>query len=136
MQRLFLTICLVVAGAIAAGAQDTSRGSIEGTIQSQIEAFQVDDFAAAFAIASPAIRRIFRNPETFGLMVRQGYPMVWRPSAVRFLDLREFEGRKFQKVLVRDQAGVFHLLEYQMIEADGGWQINGVQLLPGPESAA
>ena len=49
---------------------------------------------AAFDYASPTIRGIFGSPDRFGAMVQQGYPMVYRPSEVRYLERREFgEGR-------------------------------------------
>jgi hypothetical protein len=110
-----------------AAAQD--RSGIEGTIRSQIAAFLADDLATAFTFASPAIRGMFRTPENFGRMVRDGYPMVWRPSEVRMLDLREVGGRLWQRVMVTDAQGRTHLLDYQMIPAGDGWQINGVQIL-------
>ncbi len=109
---------------------------IEGTIQSQIDAFLADDFATAFTFASPNIQGLFGSSDRFGTMVRNGYPMVWRPEDVQFLELRELQGRLWQKIMVRDQAGKFHVLDYQMIETDAGWRINGVQLLPAPELGA
>jgi hypothetical protein len=69
-------------------------------------------------------------------MVRQGYPMVWRPGSVRYLELEEKMGQLYQKVLITDANGVPHLLEYQMIETAEGWQINGVQILRAPEVGA
>ena len=103
---------------------------IQNTIQSQLRAFQADDFTTAFTFASPTIKGVFGNPENFGRMVTQGYPMVHRPSAVRMLALREVDGRMWQRVMVTDQSGATHLLDYEMIETAEGWQINAVQLLP------
>ena len=105
---------------------------IETTIQSQIDAFLADDFPKAFTFASPNIRMLFGSPERFGAMVRQGYPMVWRPGEVRFLELRDIDGALWQKVLIRDQSGRLHILDYQMVETGDGWRINGVQLLRPP----
>ena len=115
-------------------AQETlpSEPGIEDTIQSQIDAFLQDDFATAFSFASPNIQGMFGNSENFGQMVRRGYPMVWRPEELRFLELRDIDGRLWQKVMVRDQSGSLHVLDYQMISVDGQWQINGVQLLHAP----
>ena len=118
----------------AAAAQDQS--AITATIQSQIDAFLADDFETAFTFASPNIKRIFGSSERFGMMVRQGYPMVWRPGSVRYLELEEKFGGLYQKVLITDGNGVPHVLEYQMIETAEGWQINGVQILRAPEVGA
>jgi hypothetical protein len=97
-------------------------------ISDQIAAFRADDFATAFSFASPNIKRLFGTSERFGEMVRSGYPMVWRPADVRFSDLQKRGGRTVQDVLVIDQAGAPHLLEYQMIETEAGWQIDGVRV--------
>jgi hypothetical protein len=134
MRGFLLGTVAAVLLAGAAAAQD--QAAITATIQSQIDAFLADDFETAFTFASPNIKRIFGSSERFGSMVRQGYPMVWRPGAVRYLDLEEKAGGLYQKVLITDEGGVPHLLEYQMIETPEGWQINGVQILRAPEVGA
>ncbi len=113
-----------------------SEPDIERTIQSQIEAFKSDDFSTAFTFASRSIQSIFGSPERFGSMVQNGYPMVWRPTEMKFLELRNEGGRLWQKVMVRDRSGALHVLDYQMIETDQGWRINGVQLLETPDVGA
>ncbi|MEO9824324.1 MAG: DUF4864 domain-containing protein [Paracoccaceae bacterium] len=136
----FRTLAAVVALAFWANgalAEDlTPNPAIEGTIASQIEAFRADDFAQAFTFASPNIRQMFGNPDNFGRMVRQGYPMVWRPGQLNFLELRDEQGLLWQKVMVRDQQGVFFILDYQMIETSDGWRINGVYLVQAPQLGA
>ncbi|WP_323777756.1 DUF4864 domain-containing protein [Leisingera sp.] len=109
---------------------------VTGVISSQITAFLNDDFNAAFAHASPAIRRIFGTPERFGEMVRQGYPMVWRPADVRYLQLREMAGSLWQRVMITDTKGRVHLLDYQMVKPGSEWKINAVQLLNGQAEGA
>lgn len=133
--RLRLRVMAVVSLAVAgpAAAQD---GPIEGTIQSQVDAFLAGDARAAFSYASPGIKRLFGSPERFAQMVEQGYPMVWRPSEVRYLEQRAFGEGVIQTVLMRDDAGVPWVLEYQMIEGPEGWVINGVQVLQSPELGA
>ena len=128
-------IGLVFAGALA-GQTSAQSIDIEGVITSQIEAFKVDDFATAFTFASPTIQGLFRNPAIFGQMVRGGYPMVWRPNEVRYLELREEGGVYFQKVEIVDSDGVSHLLVYQMVRVGSDFRINGVQLLESTGSSA
>jgi hypothetical protein len=135
MRRLALGFIGAVVMAASAVAQD-ARAGITSTIQGQIDAFLADDFATAFTFASPAIKGIFGTSDRFGSMVRQGYPMVWRPGSVRYLDLEDRAGALYQKVLITDAQGVPHLLEYQMIETAEGWQINGVRIIPAPEVGA
>jgi hypothetical protein len=128
MRRFLAT--LAVAATLASAPQAQDAAGIENTIRGQIEALLADDFATAFSFASPTIKGMFGTPENFGAMVRQGYPMVWRPGSVRMLEQREVAGRLWQRVMITDQAGNTHILDYQMIESPEGWQINGVQLLP------
>jgi hypothetical protein len=114
-----------------------SQGSAhQAVIASQIEAFQADDFVRAFSYASPTIQNVFRTPENFGAMVKQGYPMVWRPSDVRYLEARQIAGQLWQKILVKDTKGARFLLDYRMIQTDGTWRIDAVQMLDLPEVSA
>lgn len=130
---LSLLMCVLVGPAVA---QSDAGSNIEGTINRQIEAFQADDFARAFTFASPSIQDLFGSSERFRQMVRQGYPMVWRPAMVQYLDLERRSGLMFQRVLVRDLAGTTHLLEYQMVLVGEEWRINGVVLLRQPRVGA
>lgn len=134
----YIAILLTAIWAGLASAEETlaPEPGIEATIDGQIDAFLEDDFARAFTFASPNIQGMFGSSERFGQMVRQGYPMVWRPGDVQFLELREVAGNLWQRVLIRDQAGGMHMLDYQMIETDDGWRINGVQLLQAPDVSA
>lgn len=133
MRRLLLALSLSAGLASGAFAQSAE---IEANIAAQIQAFRADDFATAFTFASPSIQRLFRNADNFGAMVRNGYPMVWRPADVRFLELREVDGALWQKVMITDGNGRVHLLDYQMIPLTEGWKINGVQLLGAADPAA
>lgn len=126
MRHMLFSILL---GLFLTSAAQADSSKIELNIRSQIEAFKADDFETAFSYASPAIREIFRTPENFGAMVRNGYPMVWRPSGIRFLELREIAGAWWQKIMITDAEGSVHTLDYQMVDLENGWKINAVQLL-------
>lgn len=129
MIRVVLAAALWIALAFAATAQGRE---IEGVIGAQIEAMRADDFATAFDYASPNIQSRFGSADNFAAMVRGGYPMVWKPSGLRYLELREIAGALWQKVQVTDAEGRVHLLDYQMVNTGNGWKINAVQLLPAP----
>ena len=124
-------LCLTLAA--PGHAQDDP---VQRVISDQLAAFLADDFDEAFTHASPNIKRLFGTSERFGQMVRNGYPMVHRPDQVTMLDQRQIDGQVMQRVMIRDAAGRVHMLAYQMIETDQGWQINGVQLLRAPEVGA
>ncbi|MGP6086916.1 DUF4864 domain-containing protein [Antarctobacter jejuensis] len=138
MRKVLLGLVAGIGLTGAVWAQDalTPNPAIEGTIQSQIDAFLKDDFGAAFDFASPSIRYMFRTPENFGAMVRRGYPMVWRPSDVEFGPLRTIDGELSQQVLVSDAEGKRFVLEYQMVQVDGAWRIAAVKVLPAPGVSA
>lgn len=136
MLKPFVVALGLVLGAAAAAQEIDPVPEIEGVISDQIGAFQAGDAQAAFAYASPNIQALFRTPDRFVTMVQRGYPMVWGPAKVRFLEARRAGEAVVQKVLITDPAGALHVLEYQMIEGEGGWLINGVTILQGPQFGA
>lgn len=117
-------------------AAQQEKGDIQNVIRNQIQSFEQGDLEGAFGFASPNIRTMFKTPERFGQMVEQGYPMVWRPSSVRFGSISSQAGRNFQIVILRDGNGQYHALEYEMIRMDGGWKIDGVRFVDMPDVGA
>ena len=138
MRRLIYgsVLSMLLAGPGLAQEGLAPNTAIEGTIQSQIDAFLLDDFGAAFEFAGPGIQSMFRTPENFGAMVQDGYPMVHRPQELRFGELREISGALWQKVIVQDSDGRTYVLDYRMGEYEDGWRIDGVQILPAPDVSA
>lgn len=131
--RMLGALMLAVMSVTGAAAQSTE---IEGTINSQFEAFKADDFATAFTYATPSLQQLFQSPQNFQRMVTQGYPMVWRPAEVRYLELRKRGGSMWQKVQITDAKGFTHILDYKMEETDLGWRIGAVQILDAPGATA
>lgn len=131
MGRLFGIIFGFLTFITPAWAQDS--GAIEDVIANQLSAFNDRDVETAWSFASPMIQGMFGNPQNFGSMVEQGYPMVWTNADVQFLELRQIVGQFYQKVMVRDTAGQRHVMEYTMVETPAGWLINGVSELPMPD---
>jgi hypothetical protein len=137
MFRMLKLVALgVIMNGLTLGAVQAQGADIQSTIGNQIEAFQADDFETAFDFASPNLQQLFGSSENFRSMVTRGYPMVWKPAEVRYLELAEVGGSFFQKVLIKDQEGIVHILGYRMLETDMGWKINGVQLLSKPDVSA
>lgn len=131
MKRIFFVMALI---AMAASAR--AEEGIEATISGQIDAFRGGEFAAAFDYASPNIRRIFRDPQNFEAMVRQGYGVMLNPVDMQFLGLREEGGALWQRVLYRDLHGEVHVFDYEMIEGPEGWKINAVARVRMPAPSA
>lgn len=130
MKQVLFAIALFFAAPTFATAQNVE---IQSTIQQQFDAFKSGDLDTAFGIAGPTIQLMFGTPNRFAQMVENGYPMVWRPSSVEFLDLQTINGALYQRVLVQDVNGVFFTIDYNMSQIDGDWRINGVQVLPAVE---
>lgn len=132
--RIFAILWLIVmlSSPLAAGEKEDVQAIING----QIEAFQKDDFVAAFTYASPSIRSMFGTPENFGKMVQRGYPMVWRPKDVRFLDFESTPAGLMQSLQIVDQAGKVHYLRYFVVSTSKGWKISGVQFINPAEFSA
>ncbi|CAN5734295.1 hypothetical protein BH23PSE1_BH23PSE1_09990 [soil metagenome] len=125
---------------LAAPATQSRAGSdasaIRQIISDQIAALGEEDFETAFSYASPGIRSIFGDAERFARMVRGGFAMVLRPSAIRFAALEERGEEMMQSVLVTDENGALHVLDYHMQPSGQGWLINGVTIRRPPESGA
>ncbi|MBU0862909.1 MAG: DUF4864 domain-containing protein [Alphaproteobacteria bacterium] len=134
----FVLILMMGWGAPAL-AQDTPPAAqveqlpLQDIIRQQLDAFNARDVDLAWTFASPMIQGMFGNPGNFGVMVSEGYPMVWDNSAAKFMAQREVDGRIYQQVMVQDINGALHVLEYAMIQTAQGWKIDGVSLLPPPD---
>jgi hypothetical protein len=129
MTPLFRALGLAAAlfaAAMAARAEDGP--GIRGVIEDQLDAFQRDDWAGAFAHASPGIRSMFRTPENFGRMVRGGYAMVWRPADVEYGPLESGPRGPVQIVYFTDAEGGRWVAAYSMTQVDGEWRIDGVRI--------
>jgi hypothetical protein len=134
----FVLILMMSWGAPAL-AQDTPPAAqveqlpLQDIIRQQLDAFNARDVDLAWTFASPMIQGMFGNPGNFGVMVSEGYPMVWDNSAAKFMAQREVDGRIYQQVMVQDTNGALHVLEYAMIQTAQGWKIDGVSVLPPPD---
>lgn len=125
MSKLWIG-AVIVAHLVAGPLRADEASDIRGVIGDQIRAFEADDLAMAYSFAAPNIQSIFPSPEIFGSMVRQGYPMIWRPAEVTYFDLRQEGGKRVQRMGFRDAAGQLHLFDYEMSLGASGWRIEGV----------
>jgi len=133
MTPILQTLTLIFLLSFGANAQERND-DVRDVILGQIEAFRAGDIDRAYEFASPSIQSIFPTPGIFGQMVENGYPMVWRPSEIRFGDTSSRAGRNYQIVVFRDGRGAYHALEYEMIATPEGWKINGVRFIELPDA--
>jgi Domain of unknown function (DUF4864) len=127
-------LCLLVGavyGALAARAAEpplsaADERELRAVIEAQLAAFRADDAERAFSYASPAIREQFVSADRFMTMVREGYPVVYRPASVAYLLPESIDGEVVQRVRMTDQRGVAWLAVYRMQrQGDRSWRING-----------
>ena len=127
--KKFLVLLLFIIPLKAAVFADEGRTVMEAvryTISSQIEAFKDNDVKKAYTFAAPNIQAQFPNPDIFGLMVRNGYPVIWKPKNYKFTTFKDFGNRCIQRVLFQSFSGSLESYDY-ILEKNGNiWKIAGV----------
>jgi hypothetical protein len=123
-----------LAASFSAQATPVSKGDtkkIRSVIQAQLDAFARDDAQRAFSYAAPGIRKMFGSPERFLAMVREGYPVVYRPASVGFLAPEANGATVIQAVEMADGEGTLWVAVYQLERQRGGaWRITSCELMP------
>jgi Domain of unknown function (DUF4864) len=116
---------------LPAGITEADRSAIQSVITDQIHAFQRDDSAAAFALASPSIQSEFKSPADFMRMVRDSYQAVYRPHKFQFLELGMVDGYLMQKLTIIGPDGLAVFALYPMVKLKSGeWRTDGCYLVP------
>ena len=121
---LFLIILLR-----AVGFADQGRSVMEEvhyTISSQIDAFKKNDVNEAYTFAAPNIQAQFPNPDTFGLMVKNGYPIIWKPKSFKFVKFKDLGDKCIQRVLFQSYEGSLETYDYILEKNNNLWRIAGV----------
>ena len=99
---------------------------VRNTISSQIEAFKENNIKKAYTFAAPNIQAQFPNPDVFGLMVRNGYPVIWRPKSFKFTKFQDLGNKSIQRVLFQSYDGRLETYDYILEKYDDLWKIAGV----------
>ena len=108
----------------AADVPGADARAVRKVIEAQLAAFAEDDAERAFSFAAPAIRETFGSAEKFMTMVRKGYPVVYRPTSVRFLEPVLNNGTLLQRVRMTDDIGVPWMVIYSLERQDDkSWRI-------------
>ena len=134
MRKLFSAIAfwLALAGLSFVPTMATAKvpaadaKAIQQVVQAQLNAFSKDNAELAFSLAAPEIKEMFGTADNFLQMVRTGYPAVYRPASVTFLQ-PEFDGKDaVQSVQLTDSQGNAWLATYKMQrQKDKSWRIAG-----------
>jgi hypothetical protein len=128
---------LVGAPAQAAPASAADTKAAQAVIQAQLNAFAADDAKLAFSFAAPTIRAQFGSADNFLVMVRQGYPMVYRPANVSFFKPEMISGTLIQKVQFADLDGAEWVATYHLErQKNKAWRISACVVEPRSGSSA
>lgn len=130
-----LLVVVTLGFALTAPARAASdQEEIKTVIESQLNAFAKDDGVEAFTFAAPIVKGIFKTPEQFMAMVKQGYQPVYRNQNRIFGDVfQDGLGRPAMRVVLTGADGKRYEALYAMEkQADGTWKIAGCTILAIP----
>jgi hypothetical protein len=98
--------------------------AVRTIIEAQLAAFAADDAEKAFSFAAPGIRAMFVSADRFLTMVREGYPVVYRPASVTFMKPEWIDTKLIQRVQMTDSAGAPWMVVYELErQRDRSWRI-------------
>lgn len=109
----------------AASLTPADEKNVRATVQGQLAAFAADDADKAFSYAAPNIREALGTAAGFMAMVRNAYPVVYRPASVAFLKPESKEGQVIQRVQMLDASGDAWLAIYSLQREGTSWLITG-----------
>jgi Domain of unknown function (DUF4864) len=133
LARLLVILVLsLTLTSVARAASD--QDEIKTVIESQLNAFAVDDFPTALTYAAPIIKEYFKTPEQFSVMVKKGYQPVYRNQNRIFGDVfQDGLGRPAMRVVLTGADGKRYEALYAMEkQADGSWKIASCVILAIP----
>lgn len=133
-QLIGMLVCMTSAFAATSAPAElraADRQEIRNVVERQLDAFRRDDGVTAFSYAAPGVRAQFRTPANFMKMVRDSYPAVYRPRAVKVLAPAVVGGEIIQAVEVVGPDGTVMMALYTMQhQPDKAWRIAGCRLVP------
>ena len=124
--RVALFFVLLLKSVSFADEVGMAMKEVQDTISSQIDAFKQNDIKKAYTFAAPNIQAQFPSPEVFGLMVRNGYPVIWRPKSFKFTKFKDLGNRCIQRVLFQSYNDSLESYDYILEKNDNVWKIAGV----------
>jgi hypothetical protein len=119
--------CLtLLAPAQAARFTVADEKTVREVVQGQLDALARDDADKAFSYAAPNVRKAVGTASDFLAMVRDGYPVVYRPASVAFLKPEGQGDQVIQRVHMLDADGESWLAIYSLQrQTNKTWRITG-----------
>lgn len=112
----------------------TVRAEVRAVVEAQLAALREEDFEAAYALASSAIKAQF-DVRLFAALIRRGYPTLLQPTEVDVGTVRDKGGETAQatvSLVTRQKRTVVYT--YRLVKEEAGWRINGVVLEHRPSA--
>jgi hypothetical protein len=104
--------------------------AVQAVVKNQLDAFAKDDADRAFSYAAPDLRKNIGNSTAFMAMVKNSYPVVYRPASVAFLKPEIAGDEVIQRVQMLDASGTSWLAVYSLQrQKDKTWRISGCALV-------
>ena len=118
-----------------AGDDSSAAPKARALIERQFDALARDDAPGAYALAAPAIKTKFADPEGFMAMVRDKYAPVYRHRSVEFGEAEDDGDRISQVLTIVDNDNKVWKALYELArQPDGTWLITGCVLIRAAET--
>lgn len=109
---------------------ENDKVMVRQLVERQLQAFQQNDLAAAFALMSPAVREKF-NLSEFIAKVESHYNAIIKPRAIMFRGFTTIDSYPALVATIMDEAG--ELVQGVFVvqhQGDYSWRIQGYELVP------
>ena len=132
---MLATLLMLGVGALhmpaqAAAFTPADEKSVRSVIEAQLAALAKDDASTAFSYAAPNIRKALGTASRFLSMVKNDYPVVYRPASVAFLKPEGEGDDVVQRVQMQDADGNAWLAIYSLQRQKGNlWRITGCSVI-------
>ncbi|MEO6322593.1 MAG: DUF4864 domain-containing protein [Polaromonas sp.] len=121
---------LLLVPAHAAPLSPDDEKGIRAVVEGQLAALAKDDAVKAFSFAAPNVRQAVGTAPQFLAMVRNRYPVIYRPASAAFLKPEDHHGQALQRVQVMDASGNAWLAIYSLQrQKDKTWRITGCSVV-------
>jgi hypothetical protein len=119
-------LAIGVAGARAQSFQPEDHEAFRKLIQTQIDAFRRDDFAAAYAVTAPSMKALYPNLQAYTQVIRARYAPLIKPRTVVFGTVNRTSQGPVQRVFITAADGRAYVANYSLQrQPDNTWLIAG-----------
>lgn len=122
--------CLLPNSGHASPITQADEISVRAAVEGQLAALAKDDASKAFSFAAPNVREAFGTATRFLAMVRNNYPVIYRPASTAFLKPEGHDDKVIQRVQLLDDDGDAWLAVYSLQrQKDKVWRITGCKVV-------